>query len=91
MVSWALEFSEQAVIDANTLAAHGLKPKAQELLVALARDPLAPARAADKLMGQFAGTYSRRINFEHRMIFEVFEKERAIRVLRMWTPKQRGR
>jgi Txe/YoeB family toxin of toxin-antitoxin system len=71
--------------DAKKLAASGLKPKAQELLVPLASDPLQNPPPFEKLVGDLAGAYSRRINIQHRMVYEVFAEEKAVRVLRMWT------
>lgn len=85
MVSWALVFAKQALKDAKKLAASGLKPKAQELLVVLAADPFQNPPPFEKLVGDLAGAYSRRINIQHRLVYEVFTKEKTVRVLRMWT------
>ena len=85
MVSWALVFAKQALKDANKLAASGLKPKAQDLLAVLATDPFQNPPPFEKLVGDLAGAYSRRINIQHRMVYEVFAAERTVRVLRMWT------
>lgn len=71
--------------DAKKIAACGLKPKAQELLAILAKDPFQNPPPFEKLVGDLAGTYSRRINIQHRMVYEVFAKEKTVRVLRMWT------
>ena len=71
--------------DAKKLAACGLKPKAQELLAALASDPFQNPPPFEKLVGDLAGAYSRRINIQHRMVYEVFSQEKAVRILRMWT------
>ncbi len=78
-------FAKQAVKDARKLAASGLKPKAQDLLAVLAADPFQKPPPFEKLVGDLAGAYSRRINIQHRMVYEVFAKERTVRVLRMWT------
>ena len=78
-------FAKQAVKDAKKLAASGLKPKAQDLLAVLAADPFQKPPPFEKLVGDLAGAYSRRINIQHRMVYEVFAKERTVRVLRMWT------
>lgn len=67
------------------LAASGLKPKAQELLEALAVNPLQNPPPYEKLVGHLAGAYSRRINIQHRIVSEVFPNGRVVRVLRMWT------
>ena len=85
MVSWEIVFAKQALKDAKKLAASGLKPKALELLAILATDPLQNPPPFEKLVGDLAGAYSRRINIQHRMVYEVFTKERIVRVLRMWT------
>lgn len=85
MVSWNVVFAKQALKDAKKIAASGLKPKAQELLALLAIDPLQNPPPFEKLVGDLAGAYSRRINIQHRLVYEVFTKERTVRVLRMWT------
>jgi len=84
-VSWQVVFSKHAVKDAKKLAAAGLKTKAQELLAVLASDPFQNPPPFEKLVGDLAGAYSRRINIQHRMVYEVFTKEKTVRVLRMWT------
>jgi toxin YoeB len=85
VVSWEVVFAKQALKDAKKLAASGLKPKAQELLELLASDPLQIPPPFEKLVGDLAGAYSRRINIQHRMVYEIFPNERVVRVLRMWT------
>ncbi len=85
MVSWEVVFAKQALKDAKKLAASGLKPKAQELLEVLASNPLQNPPPYEKLVGDLAGTYSRRINIQHRIVYEVFSEQRVVRVLRMWT------
>jgi toxin YoeB len=85
VVSWTIVYARQAVKDAKKLAASGLKPKAQELLVLLAKDPFQNPPPFEKLVGDLSGAYSRRINIQHRLVYEVFLKEKTIRVLRMWT------
>ena len=85
MVSWEVVFAKQAVKDAKKVAASGLKPKAQELLAILAADPFQNPPPFEKLVGDLAGTYSRRINIQHRMVYEVLTQENTVRVLRMWT------
>jgi Txe/YoeB family toxin of toxin-antitoxin system len=71
--------------DQSEIAAVGLKPKAQQLLAILADDPLQNPPPFEKLVGDLAGAYSRRINIQLRMVYEVFTKEKTVRVLRMWT------
>ena len=85
MVSWEIVYAEQAMKDAKKLAASGLKPKAQELLAVLADDPFQNPPPFAKFVGDLAGAYSRRINIQHRIVYEVFAKEKTVRVLRMWT------
>lgn len=85
MVSWTVVFAKQAMKDAMKLAASGLKPKAQDLLTVLAADPFQNPPPFEKLVGDLAGAYSRRINIQHRIVYEVFSKEKFVRVLRMWT------
>jgi len=82
---WAVVFAKQAVKDARKLAAAGLKSKAQLMLEVLQGDPFQNPPAFEKLVGDLQGAYSRRINIQHRLVYEVFEKERTVRVLRMWT------
>ena len=84
-MSWEIVYAKQAIKDAKKLAASGLKPKAQELLAVLADDPFQNPPPFEKLVGDLAGAYSRRINIQHRMVYEVFTKEKTVRVLRMWT------
>jgi toxin YoeB len=84
-VSWALVYSKQALKDAKKLKAAGLKPKAEELLEVLKADPFRNPPAFEKLVGDLAGAYSRRINIHNRLVYEVFAKEKTVRVLRMWT------
>ncbi len=85
MVSWSLVYAKQALKDAKKLAASGLKPKAQALLEILADDPFQNPPPFEKLVGDLAGAFSRRINIQHRIVYEVFLKEKTVRVLRMWT------
>ena len=84
-MSWEVVFSRYALKDAKKLSAAGLKTKAQELLALLAADPFQNPPPYEKLVGDLAGAYSRRINIQHRLVYEVFAKERTVRVLRMWT------
>ena len=85
MVSWKVVFAKQALKDAKKLAASGLKPKALDLLAVLAVDPFQNPPPFEKLVGDLAGAYSRRNNIQHRIVYELFTKERTVRVLRMWT------
>ena len=84
-MSWELVYSKQALKDAKKLKAAGLKPKAEELLEILTSNPLQNPPSFEKLIGDLAGAYSRRINIHNRLVYEVFPKEKFVRVLRMWT------
>jgi Txe/YoeB family toxin of toxin-antitoxin system len=85
VVSWEVVFAKQVLKDAKKLAASGLKSKAQELLAVLANNPFQNPPPFEKLVGDLAGAYSRRINIQHRIVYEVFSEEKTVRVLRMWT------
>ena len=84
-MSWELVYSKQALKDAKKLKAAGLKPKAEELLKILKVNPLQSPPSFEKLIGDLAGAYSRRINIHNRLVYEVFPKQKKVRVLRMWT------
>ena len=84
-MTWQVVFSRHAEKDARKLAAAGLKEKALALLAILAIDPFRNPPPYEKLVGDLAGAYSRRINIQHRLVYEVFAKEGVVRVLRMWT------
>ena len=84
-MSWEVVFAKQAVKDARKLATTGLKPKAQALLDVLHRGPFQNPPPFEKLVGDLEGAYSRRIDIQHRLVYEVFKAERTVRVLRMWT------
>ena len=85
MVKWELAFSKQALKDAKKVKAAGLKPRVEELLALLEKDPFQNPPSFEKLVGDLAGAYTRRINIHHRLVYEVFTKEGVVRVLRMWT------
>jgi toxin YoeB len=84
-VSWRLVYTKQAQNDAKKLASSGLRPKAQELLDILAEDPFQKPPSFEKLVGDLSGAYSRRINIQHRMVYQVLEEERVVKVLRLWS------
>jgi Txe/YoeB family toxin of toxin-antitoxin system len=85
VVTWNLAYSKYALKDAKKLSAAGLKDKAQVLLDLLERDPLQNPPPYEKLVGDLNGAYSRRINIQHRLVYEVFPTEKTVRILRMWT------
>lgn len=82
---WQVVFAKAAAKDAKKLSAAGLKSRAQELLDVLANDPFQNPPPFEKLVGDLDGAYSRRINIQHRLVYEVFKKEHTVRVLRMWS------
>ena len=84
-MTWKLVYTKQAQKDAKKLAASGLKPKAQGLLALIAEDPYRRPPPFEKLIGDLAGAYSRRINIQHRVVYEVLEDERVVKVLRLWS------
>ncbi|MDN5934700.1 MAG: Txe/YoeB family addiction module toxin [Nitrosospira sp.] len=84
-MSWQLVYTGQAQKDAKKLAASGLKPKAQALLAILAQNPFQKPPPYEKLVGDLAGAYSRRINIQHRLVYEILEEEMIVKVLRMWS------
>ena len=84
-MNWQIVYTRQAQKDAIKLAASGLKAKAQDLLGILALDPYQSPPPFEKLVGDLAGAYSRRINIQHRLVYEVFTAEKTVRVLRLWS------
>jgi Txe/YoeB family toxin of toxin-antitoxin system len=85
VVKWQVVYAKHALKDAKKLSAAGLKAKALGLLKILERDPFQNPPPFENLVGDLEGAYSRRINIQHRLVYEVFKKERTVRVLRMWT------
>ena len=84
-MSWKLVYTKHAQKDAKKLSASGLKPKAQQLLDILAENPFQNPPPYEKLVGDLAGAYSRRINIKHRLVYQVLEDLRTVKVLRMWS------
>ncbi len=82
---WRVVYTPQAQKDARKLARAGLKPRAEELLALLVRDPFETPPRFEKLVGDLAGAFSRRINIQHRLVYQVLEKEHVVKVLRLWT------
>ena len=85
MVTWTLHYTKQAQKDAKKLASSGLKTKAQALLAILEKDPWQNPPPVEKLGGELSGAYSRRINIQHRLVYQVLEAEEAVKILRLWT------
>lgn len=84
-MSWRIVFTKQAQKDARQLAAAGLRPKAERLLEQLRDDPFGRPPPFEKLVGDLSGAYSRRINIQHRMVYQVLPEDRTVKVLRLWT------
>lgn len=85
MVNWKIVFTKQAQRDAKKLKSTGLKEKAERILNFLTNNPLQSPPPYEKLLGDLAGTYSRRINIQHRIVYQVLEDIRTVKVIRMWT------
>jgi toxin YoeB len=82
---WRVVFTKQAQKDAQKLASRGLRPRAEKLLLVLADNPYKPHPPFEKLLGDLAGAYSRRINIQHRLVYRIDEAERIVVVIRMWS------
>ena len=85
LVSWRLIYTKQAQNDAKKLASSGLKEKARGLLRVIEQNPYQNPPPYEKLVGDLSGAYSRRINIQHRIVFQVLESEQVVKVLRLWT------
>ena len=84
-MSWRVVFTKQAQRDARNLVSSGLKEKAQTLLAILAENPFQTPPSYETLVGDLAGAYSRRINIQHRLVYQVLHVDNTVKVLRMWT------
>jgi len=84
-VTWQIVFTKQAQKDAKKLASSGLKNKAKKLFDIIQKDPYQKPPPYEKLVGDLSGAYSRRINIQHRLVYQIYEKEHAIKVIRLWT------
>ena len=84
-MSWCVVFTKQAQKDARHLGPAGLKAKAQRLLAIVADNPFQTPPPYEKLVGDLGGAYSRRINIQHRLVYQVLDAEHTVKVLRMWT------
>ena len=84
-MNWTLLYTKQAQKDARKLASGGLKACAEKLLRLIEKDPFATPPPYEKLVGDLAGAYSRRINIQHRLVYQVLESSRTIKVIRLWT------
>jgi toxin YoeB len=84
-VTWRLVYTRQAQKDARKLLSSGLKVKAQLLLDILKEDPYRSPPSFEKLIGDLSGAYSRRINIQHRIVYQILDEEHVVKVIRMWT------
>ncbi len=84
-MSWELVYAKQAQKDAKKLAASGLKANAQELLAIIKQNPFQNPPPYEKLVGDLSGAYSRRINIQHRLVYEVLQDQKTVKVLRLWS------
>jgi toxin YoeB len=84
-IPWRILFTKQAQKDASKLAESKLRPRAEELLTVLARNPWETPPPYEKLIGDLSGAISRRINIQHRLVYQVLEEERVVKVIRLWT------
>jgi toxin YoeB len=82
---WRIVYTPQAQKDSRKLARPGLRPRAEKLLALLARDPFEVPPPFEKLLGDLTGAYSRRINIQHRLVYQVLERQRVVKILRLWT------
>ena len=84
-MSWRLVFTKQAQKDAKKIAASGLKNKAEDIIKILRENPFQTPPPFEKLVGDLSGAYSRRINIQHRLVYQIIDDEKAVKVIRMWT------
>ena len=82
---WSIHYTKQAHKDARKLASSGLKTKAEELLRIISENPYQNPPPYEKLVGDLSGALSRRINIQHRLVYQVYEQEKSVKVLRLWT------
>ena len=85
---WRVVFTKQAQKDAKKLSAVGLRPKAEHLLDILRENPFRTPPPFEKLLGDLSGAYSRRINLQHRLVYQILENEKVVKIIRMWTHYQ---
>ncbi|MFT4940140.1 MAG: toxin YoeB [Paraglaciecola sp.] len=84
-MTWKVVYTKQAQKDARKLTSSGLKSKAQDLISIIEQDPYTNPPSFEKLIGDLSGAYSRRINIQHRLVYQVYEEERTVKVLRLWS------
>ena len=84
-MNWELRFTKQASKDAKKISSSNLKLQVEKLLAVMAVNPFQNPPPYEKLVGDLAGAYSRRINIQHRLVYQVYEKEQAVKIIRLWT------
>ncbi len=84
-MNWQIIFTKQAQKDTKLLAVAGLRPKVDQLLAVLTENPYQNPPPYEKLLGDIAGSFSRRINIQHRLVYQILEGEKTVKVIRMWT------
>lgn len=84
-MSWRIVFTKQAQKDAKKISASGLKPKAEKLIQILCNNPYQSPPPYEKILGDLAGAYSRRINIQHRLVYQIIDNEKTVKIIRMWT------
>ena len=85
MVKWRIVYTRQAQKDAKRIAGAGLRPKAEQLLEILSNNPFQTPPPYEKLVGDLSGAYSRRINIQHRLVYQILKEIRTVKAIRMWT------
>ncbi|MBX3006803.1 MAG: Txe/YoeB family addiction module toxin [Melioribacteraceae bacterium] len=85
MVKWKVVFTKQALLDAKKINSAGLRPKTEKLFTILEKNPFQNPPPYEKLVGDLSGAYSRRINIRHRLIYQVYKEQNAVKVIRLWT------
>jgi Txe/YoeB family toxin of toxin-antitoxin system len=85
MVNWRIVYTRQAQKDAKRIATAGLRSKAEQLLEILSKNPFQTPPPYEKLMGDLSGAYSRRINIQHRLVYQVLKESKTVKIIRMWT------
>jgi len=85
VVKWRIVYTKQAQKDARKITAAGLRPKAEKLLDILSKDPFQRTPPYEKLLGDLSGAFSRRINIQHRLVYEILEDIKTVKIIRMWS------
>ena len=84
-MNWRLVYTRQAQKDARKITSAGMRPRVEKLLDVLKEDPFKTSPPVEKLVGDLSGAYSRRINIQHRLVYQILEKEKTVKIIRLWT------